>query len=422
MPEDPVCAPSWLTVVTRSLLRRRDAPIVAVLVIIAAGCANTVASSTRVESGRETTPQPTLELDESATTTAPLETPDRSETTATAVPSRPAETTSTQAPTTTTSSTTTAPATSTTTTTQPDPFTGVYDATCVRVADERGLDAIAEGMADVGSTTSLWIENGFREALAVGDLVDVCVDNGINDIAGESAPRHDDPAVTAAVSDEVRRQQEKLNELFAPFGTMPLAVDGVSGPRTGQRLCAARVALGFDASIADLQLGSSEHASLFAAESLPTPTSTATEADRWVLIDRTCQWMFVGSGSDLVFAFPTSTGTAGFETRIQDRAEIFRYNPAVDNGGWHDSTEYPAGVDNPLNGNLYKPLYFDFGQAIHGANNVPATPASKGCARLSVANQEQLLRWLGLLDAAEETWRRPEINLTVNVQGDFVAR
>ena len=200
------------------------------------------------------------------------------------------------------------------------------------------------------------------------------------------------------------------------------AVDGISGPRTGQRLCAARVALGLEASIADLLLGSSEHVNLFAVKSLPTPPSTATKSDRWILIDRTCQWMFVGTGSELVFSFPTSTGTDGFETRIQDRAEVFRYNPAVDNGGWHDSTEYPVGVDNPLNGNLYKPLYFDLGQAIHGANNVPAEPASKGCARLSVANQERLLDWLNLLDATEETWRTQEINLTVNVQGEFVAR
>ena len=83
---------------------------------------------------------------------------------------------------------------------------------------------------------------------------------------------------------------------------------------------------------------------------------------------------------------------------------------------------YPVGVDNPLNGNLYKPLYFDLGQAIHGATSVPPAPASKGCARLSVANQETLLEWLGLLDATEETWRKSEINLTVNVQGDFVGR
>lgn len=306
------------------------------------------------------------------------------------------------------------------TTTEPDPLADVHAPGCVRITDEGGFDQIAT--AEGNSTLRLWIENGFGEGPAVGDLVDVCVDNGVNDVTGEPALRHDDPAVEAAVGDEVRRQQEKLNELFAPFATAPLTVDGISGPLTGQRLCAARVALGLDPSVADLQPGSIERTTLFAATELPTPTSTATGSDRWALIDRTCQWMFLGAGPDLVFAFPTSTGTDGFETRAQDRAAVFRYNPAVDNGGWHDSTEYPVGVDNPLNGNLYKPLYSDLGQAIHGANNVPPEPASKGCARLSVTNQQRLLDWLGLLDAAEETWRKQEINLTVNVQGEFVGR
>lgn len=53
---------------------------------------------------------------------------------------------------------------------------------------------------------------------------------------------------------------------------------------------------------------------------------------------------------------------------------------------------------------------------------MPPEPASKGCARLSVANQERLLAWLDLLDANEETWRKNEINFTVSVQGDFVGR
>ncbi len=286
------------------------------------------------------------------------------------------------------------------------------------------MPTLLDGLAEEAntSTAALWIENGFRNDVGVGDLIDVCVDNGVDDVTGDSALRHDDPAVTAALTANVEQQQLKLNELFAPFGTQPLAVDGISGPLTGQRLCAARVALGTEPTVDDMQPGSHEQAVLLAAAELPTPASTATEAERWALIDRTCQMMFIGAGADLVFVFPTSTGTEGFETRIQDRARMFRYNPAVDNGGWRDSSEYPVGVDNPLNGNLYKPLYFDLGQAIHGAANVPSVPASKGCARLSVANQEKLLDWLGLLDATEETWLKNEINLTVNVQGDFVGR
>jgi lipoprotein-anchoring transpeptidase ErfK/SrfK len=298
----------------------------------------------------------------------------------------------------------------------------VFAPECVVVAEaDASLEVIgaSNGVADV---VGLWFENGQVDTVGVGEFVDVCPANGVNDIDGQSRPPVDDVTARSAFAANVERQQTKLNELFAGSGIADLDVDGVSGPRTGQRLCAARLALGLATTIADMAPGSNEQAVLFEATGLPTPSSSATASERWVLIDRTCQIMFVGAGAETQFIFPTSTGSEGFETRIQDRAEAFRFNPALDNGGWHDSSEYPVGVDNPLNGNLYKPLYFDLGQAIHGANNVPPTPASKGCARLSVADQNTFIAWLGLDTATGETWRKSEMNVTVNVQGDFVAR
>jgi hypothetical protein len=71
---------------------------------------------------------------------------------------------------------------------------------------------------------------------------------------------------------------------------------------------------------------------------------------------------------------------------------------------------------------MYKPLYFDGGQAIHGANNVPTSPQSKGCARLRVEHQELLVNWLGLGDVGGITTDRDRINLTVTVQGAYVPR
>jgi hypothetical protein len=291
----------------------------------------------------------------------------------------------------------------------------------VRAAADTSLEdvAIANDVADV---VALWFENDRPDTIAAGSLIDLCAGNEVNDIDGQPRPPIEAKTLESAVVANVERQQSKLNGLFAAYGTADLDVDGISGPRTGQRLCAARLALGLVPTTADMAPGSTEQAALFSAVSLPTPTSTATESERWVLIDRTCQIMFVGAREQTVFVFPTSTGSEGYETRDQDRAEAFRFNPALDNGGWHDSSEYPVGVDNPRNGNLYKPLYFDLGQAIHGANSVPPTPASKGCARLSVANQDTLVAWLGLDTATGETWRKSEINVTVNVQGAYVDR
>lgn len=292
---------------------------------------------------------------------------------------------------------------------------------CVRaVTDGETLESIAT-TASVG-VGDLWAENGFVEAVAAGDVVDVCVDNHVNDISGRPQDGLGDPSIIAAIQANVADQQRRLNELFTPYGAQPIPVDGISGPITGQRLCAARVALGLPTSINDMSPGSDEQRLLFATAQLPTPQTSATASDRWALIDRTCQMMFIGAGSSLVLVFPTSTGSTGFETRDQDRAVAFRYNPATDNGGWHNSNEYPVGVDNPLNGNLYKPIYFDLGQAIHGALTVPPTPQSKGCARLSVADHTTLLAWLGLEPVIEETWLKGQINLTVSVQGQFVGR
>ena len=75
--------------------------------------------------------------------------------------------------------------------------------------------------------------------------------------------------------------------------------------------------------------------------------------------------------------------------------------------------------DNPLNGNMYKPLYFDNGQAIHGANNVPTSPQSKGCARLTPSDQDQLVAWLGLSDIGGSTYSKDRIGVTVTVRGAY---
>jgi len=298
----------------------------------------------------------------------------------------------------------------------------VSDPNCVVKAEgETTFEQIALDN-DVDDLVALWLENDRADMIEASDLVDICPANALNDIDGEPRPALDESAIQTALADNVARQQTRLNELFTGYGIADLSVDGDSGPRTGQRLCAARLALGLDTTISDMLPGSNEQAALLASGDLPTPDSTAIESDRWVLIDRTCQIMFIGTGTDTTFVFPTSTGSQGFETRDQNRSEAFRFNPALDNGGWHDSSEFPVGVDNPLNGNLYKPLYFDLGQAIHGANNVPPTPESKGCARLRVDDQDVFVSWLGLDTATGETWRKEEMNVTVNVQGAFVPR
>ncbi len=282
------------------------------------------------------------------------------------------------------------------------------------------LEIVAQFDDDSVDVETVMAENGLEsDVLQPTQLLDVCVDNGIDDITGEARGERN----SAIVQRAVKLQQTKLNELFAGLGIKELLVDGVSGPVTRQRLCAFRLAVNLPVTTEDMAPGGPEEAQLMSTAVLPIPFNSAILAERWVIIDQTCQIMFVGEGvTALKFVFPTSTGLPEFPTRLQERSRVFKFNPEIANGGWHDSLTYPAAEDNPLNGNMYKPLYFDNGQAIHGANNVPTSPASHGCARLRVEHMDLLIAWLGLADATGVVQDRGRINLAVNVEGFFVPR
>lgn len=325
--------------------------------------------------------------------------------------------TSEQATTTDSTTTTAAP----TTTTEPEP--DVFDPTCVvQVAPGDSLGLIVTDRADeLVTVASVKAENGLTDDLIVPDqLLDVCIDNGLDDITGEQRLERNAAILAAENFESVADQQVKLNALLTPYGFPEMPVDGASGSVTRRGLCAARLALGLPVNRSDMEPGSDEEQLLLATDSFPIPPNVATEG-RWIFIDLTCQVMLMGEGpGHLQYVFPTSTGEAEHETRLQERTRAFRYDPATDNGGWHDSTDYPVPADNPLNGNMYKPLYFDNGQAIHGANSVPTSPQSKGCTRLRPANQDAMLAWLGL-DGVSRPVGGSTINATVTVRGDYAA-
>ncbi|CAN5714802.1 hypothetical protein BH20ACT4_BH20ACT4_13700 [soil metagenome] len=310
---------------------------------------------------------------------------------------------------------------------------GVHNPKCVvRIRPGDSLGLIADAVSDDAVTIdALRSENGITDpdSIVAGDLLDICAGNDTDDITGDervppAPPSAAPPAPPATgppvLGSGVQAQQQKLNELFAGHGMAALTIDGDSGQLTEQQLCAARVALNLPVSRADMEPGSAEEQALMSAGAMPIPPTAPVSAGRWVLIDQTCQIMFVGEGSSrIVFVFPTSTGEPGHETRNLGGSRVFRYDPARENGGWHNSTSYPVAVDNPLNGNMYKPLYFDDGRAIHGAGYVPPSPQSKGCARLRVEHQDALVTWLGLGEVSTPIWDSGHIDLTVSVQGRY---
>jgi len=380
--------------------QRRTALLIASLMVLAA-CAESTASGTR---------QP-IAAPDGAAAQPDEDSPDTSAADTSAATSTDADTTTSSAESTTSSSTTT------TTVAELE----VYDADCVvRVQPGESLSLIADSRDDeLVTVATIRAENGLPDDLIQPDqLLDVCIDNGLDDITGEQRLERNQAIVDEETAESVVVQQAKLNELFVPFGFPEMPVDGISGPVTRRSLCAARLALGLPVSRADMEPGSPEMEALLATPALPTPPNMASDG-RWIFIDLTCQVLITGEGPNLVNVFPTSTGEQDYETRLQERTRAFRFDPALQNDGWHNSTDFPVEVDNPLNGNMYKPLYFDGGQAIHGANNVPTSPQSKGCARLRPSHQDQLISWLALADADGPTNSRDRINATVTVRGDY---
>ncbi len=243
-----------------------------------------------------------------------------------------------------------------------------------------------------------------------GTEFDVCVGDSVDPA---------DLTLVAPPPDAVMRQQTELNELFSTTSMLPLVVDGDPGRLTRQAICAARMGLGLPVHNRYLVPGSEEEAAIFASTGLNIPEGAPTDDDRWILVDQRCQVIFIGEGADrVVDVFPTSTGEPGHET-FNVRARAFRFDPAIDNDGWHDSSSFPVEIDNPLNGNMYKPIYFNEGQAIHGAEYIPPWPRSKGCARTFPKHQDKIIEWLGLQDMTEATWKASEIGVTVVVQGRY---
>jgi hypothetical protein len=244
-----------------------------------------------------------------------------------------------------------------------------------------------------------------------GQEFDVCIDDVVDPA---------DPTLVEPPAAAVMAQQRELNELFANTSMLPLGIDGDSGNLTRQMICAARMALGLPVHGRHLVPGSEEEATIFAATAIGIPEGAPTDTDKWLLVDQTCQVIFTGEGNDrVVDVYPTSTGSEGHET-FNVRARAFRFDPALENEGWHDSASFPVEIDNPLSGNMYKPIYFNEGQAIHGAEFIPPYPRSKGCARTFPKHQDAIIEWLGMQDMTEATWKAQDIELTVMVRGRYV--
>ena len=349
----------------------------------------------------------------------------------------------------------------TSTSTNPETATtlveGVNNPKCVvRITAGMSLGRIAKTYSTPGhklTTAILQKENGITnpDLIKTDELIDICPD-GVNDIDGSKRePATTAPAVTVEVapvtlataapdtapattkppvpvapaptapSDSgrlpsgIKAEQTRLNQLLVPLGMMALTVDGIAGDRTKQGLCTARWLMGLPETFAVMQPGSDEEKILMTA-GLSVPDGTPANAARWGYINQTCQSAIYGEKGTIVFVFPDSTGKALTATD-NGTYKAFRYDPAVANAGWHNSSEFPVDTNSTLLGNMYKPIYFKDGKAVHGALNVPPLPASHGCVRNVVTNQDKLVTWLGYDGITAETFNAKILNFTIVIKG-----
>jgi lipoprotein-anchoring transpeptidase ErfK/SrfK len=176
------------------------------------------------------------------------------------------------------------------------------------------------------------------------------------------------PAEAATADPAIREAQALLNALGYPVGK----VDGVDGPRTRQGLCAWRRLEGHGTSRKPMTSG--ELKSIRATTQLP-----AAAQGRGVTVDRTCQTVYYRQDGRWQRVLIASTGSTGTLPRKGD------YKIQRMRAGWHTSSLYWAPTPN-----MYNSMYFSGSIAIHGSNSVPATPASKGCVRVTPKGADYL--------------------------------
>jgi len=174
------------------------------------------------------------------------------------------------------------------------------------------------------------------------------------------------PSVVAAIP-QVRSLQERLAELGYDVGTP----DGKWGARTGYSLMAFQKVEGLSR---DGQDGPQVRAAL-ATAAKPGPMVPGGSPTR-IEIDVERQVMFHWVNGSLARILPVSTGN---NERYCVDGEC---DTAVTPGGTFRIGRKAAGLEVAPLGELWWPMYFNGGIAIHGSPSVPAYPASHGCIRI----------------------------------------
>ena len=188
-----------------------------------------------------------------------------------------------------------------------------------------------------------------------------------------TAPSTPGPLRLGSKGDAVTKLQQRLTEL----GYRPGTADGTFGAATASAVLAFQKRNGLTR---DSVVGPSVEAVLKAPKGAGPKPGPVPRID----VDIARQIIFVVLKPNSVITLNTSTGN-GESYSVSGRTDV-AYTPV---GSFTVTRKIPGDHRAPL-GTLRNPIYFYKGWAIHGAANVPAYPASHGCARVSNADADWL--------------------------------
>lgn len=202
----------------------------------------------------------------------------------------------------------------------------------------------------------------------------------------------------AAPSADIREAQTIITKFGIPVGP----IDGLHGPNTAQGLCAFRWIAGMKASRAPLDSATlatlRDYNTRYASGHKTPKKHLSNGASTYLVVEQTCQTMFVFLEGTWWATFPVSTGRAGLDTpngyyKLSGIPQGWR--------GWTCSTVYTQSCRNQTAGkdiaygnygNMYNKRQFTVINGvnvyIHGSNTVPTRPDSAGCVRVSVQNMD----------------------------------
>ena len=171
--------------------------------------------------------------------------------------------------------------------------------------------------------------------------------------------------------DDVTRLQQRLVDL----GLDPGPVDGQFGPATQMSVWAyQKLVMGLSGTAVTGKVTPELWAKMEEALTIRPQRPDATATHLEVYLPSQTAVLFQDGKARLITHISTGTG--------KEWCEEGYCSVAITPGGVYEFGRRVDGWDDSVLGQLYNPVYFNYGVAIHGAYNVPLYPASHSCVRI----------------------------------------